>query len=160
MQGLQFLKTPVWLVLVVSLFTFSSCLTYQDVEIVSVNDVKVEKFTKDEARVAVTVTVDNPNSYKIKIVNSDLDLFLNGNAMGEAVIDNTIVLPKKSRKEHTIYISTDLSKAAGLLPTLFTMALGSQAKFRVTGTIKAKAFGIGKKFPVDFQENVKLPSSW
>ena len=55
--------------------SLTSCLTYEEVEFVGVKNVDVESFSMKEAVIKVTVQVKNPNKYKIKITNSDLDLY-------------------------------------------------------------------------------------
>ena len=137
--------------------SLSSCLTYEEVEFVGVKDVDVESFSMKEAVVKVTVQVKNPNKYKIKITNSDLDLFLNGNDLGKAVIQEKIILEKQSNDSHTFTVKTNIGKAAGALGGLL-LGIGRAPELHVKGTIKAKAFGIGKNFPVDVKERVSMPS--
>lgn len=141
------------------LLMMTACVSYEEVEIVSIDDVEIVSFSTEKIVVKITATVHNPNNYKIKIVNSDLDLFLNARNMGKATIDDKIVLPKKSKDQHIFTVTSDLKKAGGLIGGILTMGLGGGAELRVKGTIKAKAFGIGKKFPVDLKERVSM-SGW
>ena len=53
------------------------CKMYQEVEVLEVQNVEVTEFSEDLVEVEVELLVDNPNWYNVKIVESDLDLFLN-----------------------------------------------------------------------------------
>jgi LEA14-like dessication related protein len=147
------------LFVLITSITMSSCLTYQEVEFVGMKGVEVEDMSTKEIKVRVSIQVKNPNNYKIKITKSDLDLFLGGKALGKAVIGERIILPKNSNETHTFTISTDLSKLGGMLGVGAMMLGGGSKTFRVKGWVKAKAFGVGKKFPVDFKESLKIPLS-
>jgi LEA14-like dessication related protein len=147
------------LMLLLTSVMMNSCASYQEVEFVGVRGVEVEDMTAKEIRVRVSIQVKNPNNFKIKITKSDLDLFLGGKALGKAEIGERIVLPKQSNEVHTFTISTDLSKLGGMLGVGAMMLGGGSKTFRVKGWVKAKAFGVGKKFPVDFKESLKIPAS-
>jgi len=105
----------------------------------------------------VAMQINNPNNYKISIVNSDLDLYLNETNLGKAEIDNKVVLPPNSNEIQHAFISTSLKNvASNSLPILLTLMNKKSFPIHVKGNIKAKAKGLSKSFPVDFKENANL----
>ena len=133
------------------------CLEYKEVTVVDVTGVGIKDLSAKGVVVEVAMQIKNPNKYDINIVDSDLDLYLKGNKMGEAKIQEKITLPKKSNKIHRFTIKSSLQDvASGILPLIMEVVMTKSVDLQVKGDIKAKAKGIGKRFPVDFKERVKL----
>lgn len=136
---------------------FTSCLKYQEVKVLGVEDVKIKEFSTKGVEVEVSIKISNPNSYKIKMVHSDLEIFVKGKKAGKARIVNKITLPKKSEAVHTFTITANynqiLSALGGGLLSLFS---SGTIPLQIKGNITAKALGIRKTFPVNVKENVKL----
>ncbi len=152
----QRIHIPLWTVLLMAVL-FSSCFSYKEVEVKNIQSVKIEKMNKDGIDVRVSVLVNNPNNYKISIVNSNLNLFLSGKELGKAVIKEKVSLPKKSEVVKSFVIHTNFKQlAGGAWNTMLGLVFQSKVKLRVKGSLKARAFMLGKKFPVDFSENVRL----
>lgn len=137
--------------------SFSSCLTYRQVEVMGVKDVSVKQFSTKGFSVDVALRISNPNSFKIKLVKSDLDIYIRGKKAGKARIDNKIVLKRHSRDVHQIRISGDYSKVASALGSgLLNLFSGRPVPLQIKGKITAKALMIRKTFPVDVKHSVKL----
>ncbi|MGB0882306.1 MAG: LEA type 2 family protein [Vicingaceae bacterium] len=133
------------------------CMTYKEVEVIEVTDVGIKKFTTEGVEVEVAMQIKNPNSYNIKIVDSDLQLFADGNKIGTANIENKVTLPKNSNKIHRFTITSSLKDiGSSAFPLLMSVLGGKTIEMQITGDIKASAKGIGKRFPVDFKEKVEL----
>ena len=149
---------------VIILFSFSillstlvGCMTYKDVEMIEVTDVGVKDFTTKGVEVEVAMQIKNPNNYNINIVDSDLELFVKEDRIGTAKIDNKVTLPKNSNKIHRFIIKSSLKDmGASVFPLMMTVMSGGEIEMHIKGDIKATAKGIGKRFPVDFKEKVKL----
>ncbi|MDG1477572.1 MAG: LEA type 2 family protein [Vicingaceae bacterium] len=142
---------------VIFAFSIVGCMTYRDVEMIEVTDVGVKDFTAKGVEVEVAMQIKNPNNYNISIVDSDLTLFAQGNKVGTANIENKVTLPKKSNQIHRFTITSSLKDmGSSAFPLLMTVMGGEPIELQITGDIKAKAKGIGKRFPVDFKEKVTL----
>ena len=137
--------------------SLAGCITYKEVQMIKVTDVGVKNFTTEGVEVEVAMQIKNPNNYKISIVDSDLDLFVKGNRIGTANIDNKVTLPKKSNQIHRFIIKSSLKDmGSSAIPLLMGVLGGGTIDLQIKGDIKAKAKGISKKFPVDFKKKVKL----
>ncbi len=153
----SFKNTALTLSFLTIIFTSMGCMTYKDVEMIEVTDVGVKDFTAKGVEVEVAMQIKNPNNYNINIVDSDLTLFAKGNKVGTANIENKVTLPKKSNQIHRFTITSSLKDmGSSAFPILMSVMGGEAIELQITGDIKATAKGIGKRFPVDFKEKVKL----
>lgn len=135
----------------------SSCLKYEEVKVLGVEDVAVKKFSAKSVELEVSVKIKNPNNYKIKIVGSDLDLFVNGNKSGKAKILDKIVIPKHSEEVHTFIVQANYKEVmAGLKGGIFSILTGGAVPLRIKGKITAKAKMLRKSFEVDITEKVSF----
>ena len=135
----------------------SSCFTYKDVEISSVQGFEIKNFSGKGIEALVTVEVNNPNNYDITVMDTDLDLFINSREMGKARIKENIKLNKRSKEKYSFTVLADFKSAAGgLLSSLFTLFSSKSIDLRLKGTAKGRALFITRKVKVDLSEKVKL----
>lgn len=146
------------LILLVSLvFVLTSCVTYKDVEFVSFDTISIENLSFTGVDVGVTVTIKNPNNYKIKIVDSDIDLFIGDNNLGKIVVPEKLVFDRKVEKQQTFVVETGLSKISkSAIFSLMAILNKEGVRVKAKGTFKAKAFAVGKTFLIDFEDDVKM----
>jgi len=135
----------------------SSCLKYEEVKVLGVEDVAVKKFSAKSVELEVSVKIKNPNNYKISIVGSDLDLYVNRNKSGKAKIIDKIVIPKHSEEIHRFIVQANYKEVmAGLKGGIFSILTGGSVPLRIKGKITAKAKMLRKSFDVDITEKVSF----
>lgn len=134
-----------------------SCNIYKEVEVLEVRDVALKEFSQDQVEIEVTLVLDNPNWYKIKIVDSDLDLYLNKRDIGNLKLADKVYVPKKTRSVQTIGIYTDYKDLKeNFLQNMLTLLFTSKTELQVTGYVKARGLMVGKKVLVDVKQEVDL----
>lgn len=134
-----------------------SCIDYKEVEVIEVSDIGIHDLTTENIEIEVTMKINNPNNYKISVVDSDLELYIKGKKIGAANIKDKIVLPKKSNEKHKIVVKTGLGDMlSGAIPVLIGLIFDNSIDLAIKGDIKARAKSLSKSFPVDFKEKVKL----
>lgn len=144
-------------IIIICSFFMVSCNSYKEVKINKIERVGVKKFSVSEIEFFVELQIENPNNYKISITDGDLDLYIKDKKIGKTILQNKLILPKKSNEIHEILISTPLKDAlSGTIPLVLGVIGKKNIFIHVQGEIKAKAKGIAKKIPVDFKENVAL----
>lgn len=150
-------KLFLYLTLILLAFSNTGCLEYKEVKVVDVTSVGIKDISAKGIVVEVSMQIKNPNKYAINIVDSDLDIYLKGNKVGKANLQEKITLPKKSNKIHRFTIKSSLKEvASGIMPLMLSLLSNSNIEIQIKGDIKARAKGISKKFPVDIKEKVKL----
>ncbi len=139
------------------IFSLNSCFTYQDLTIGGVDNVKIDKFNKEEIKLTLFVKINNPNNYKIKVKKSIFDLFVAGKEIGKVKMKEDVVIDKEKEKQYEIALSTTMKDASSsALNALGSAIFSGKVKIRVKGKAKAKVMFIGKKFDVDFQDEIPL----
>lgn len=145
------------LLLLLMVVSTSGCMKYKEVEVVEVKEVGIKSISLKGIDIEVAMQIKNPNNYDISIVDSDLALFAEGEKVGRASVKEKIKLKKKSNKIHRFTIQTSASEIlSGAIPVILSVLTKGNIELQVTGDIKAKAKGIGKRFPVNFKDRVKL----
>ena len=146
------------LVILFSVFFLTSCFDYEDVEFKGVQNIGLDDRSGGTITVRIDMKVNNPNSYNIKINKSSLDVFVNGSKVGKTKMKNNIVLKKNHQDVYSLYLTLSEKELKRSALSSIGSLLTGRMKVRIKGEIKAKVYGIGKKFPIDVEEPVNLGS--
>ncbi|MBS1569409.1 MAG: LEA type 2 family protein [Bacteroidetes bacterium] len=135
----------------------AGCMSYSDVEFKGVQGARITRLDASGIAATVMVQVHNPNNYRITVTDPDMDLFLNGQAVGKATLDSAIVLERNSDRTYAIPLHATLAKGQNnLLPVLMGAALTGSVKLGVKGTVVGKAKMMGKRFPFEMEQQLDL----
>ena len=128
----------------------TGCLSYEEVTFKGITDVEVSKLDQSGVAARVSVTLDNPNTFRIHVSDPNVDLFLNEVYIGKAVLDSNIVLDKKSVKDYTVPLhATFDNHGAQAMGAMLTVALTGKATLKAKGSIVGRAFLLRKRFPFE-----------
>ena len=141
-----------WFAITALLFLFSSCLEFDDVKFKGVESIKFPKIDQNELLIDLSLKLDNPNTYKIKIKPSVLDVYIGGVLMGQVQIDKKLVIKKKQENSYSTQLVCKLED--GVLFSLMKFATMKEISVRFKGRIKGSVYGINKK--VDIDETKKI----
>lgn len=149
--------TLVKLSIVFSLLALLSCSAYKEVEMLGVQNYNIDNITKENVDLAITVKVNNPNDYNIKIKKTALDLFIETNKVGKAQMKEDVVLKKNTNAEYTFVVTADYKELSnGVLKAAPTAIFKNNIRIGAKGRVKAKAFGVGKKFDLDLVDTINI----
>ena len=158
------MKISKWFYAVVPLLIFSvaacvSCSSIQPVELKKVESVKILNSSTSGIDMEVTMVISNPNFLKFTITQGDLNIVLNKIDMGKAELKNHVTLPAHSEKSEKFIVHVGVSNALlGGFASLLSIFKSNTAVVTMKGTIRARALGISRTFPVD--ETTKIPFSY
>ena len=141
-----------------SIFFLTSCFDYEDVEFKGVQNFGLDNRSEGNITVRIDLKVNNPNNYNIKIKRSSLDIFVNGARVGKTKMKNNIVLKKNLQDVYPLYLTLSEKELKGSALSSIGSFLKGSMKLRLKGDIKAKVYGVGKKFPIDIEEPINLRS--
>lgn len=146
------------IITLISFVFLTSCFDYEDVEFRGVQNVGLEGRSEGNITLRIDMKVNNPNNYNIKIKKSALDVYVNGSKVGRTKMKNNITLKKNYQEVYPLYLSlSEKELKSSALSTIGSFLKGSM-KVRIKGDIKAKVYGVGKKFPIDIEEPVNFRS--
>lgn len=146
-----------YLLILTIISVFISC-KYNEVELIKVSDYSIGNFSGDNVDINMNIEVNNPNNYNIKIKKTTLDLFVDGKKIGEAPMQQNIVLEKNNQKNYPLTVRAnykDLSKS--LFSNITDLFEKKSVKLGIKGKVKASAYGVvGKKFDLEVEEEINL----
>ena len=136
---------------------FSGC-DVQEIELDEIQELKLEKFSKEGIVLRVKAKIDNPNSFNIKVTDSDFEVFLNDKYISKGKFDDKIKLLKKSSNSYEFTLRTEaLENPNDLMPILLQAALTGKVKGKITGYVKGKTFlFISRKVDVNIEEKLEI----
>ena len=135
----------------------TGCFSYQEVTLKGITDVSIEQMDQNGVSAQVTVRVDNPNAFRIRVGDPDVDLFLNDSPIGKASIDSTVVLEKRTEREYVVPLRASFN--GGGLPAmgaLLSAAFGGKVRVKASGTVTAQALLLRKKIPFEAEHELDL----
>src|SRR5690606_30035989 len=89
------------------LIGLASCNLYKEVEVTTVGDLRITEMGKDGIFAEVPLTIHNPNSFRLKLVESDIDLMINRKAMGKVNLAEPLYITRKSTGDYVLKLRTD-----------------------------------------------------
>jgi LEA14-like dessication related protein len=147
------MKRDVLLCLVPLVFT--SCLGYREVVLKDVLSVDLRRIDASGIDVTVEVVIDNPNGYRIKARDPDVDLFINGIGVGKAGMDSVIVLEKRSTRTYAIPMHVGIEHQR-LVSMVMLSALNGKTQFSAKGVVTGQAGPFKHRFPFEVEEVLEL----
>lgn len=127
-----------------------ACGGYRDVVLKGVTDVQVTRFDAGGLQARVKVALENPNTYRIHVMDPDVDLYINGTYIGKATMDSSLVLAARSTGEHTIPVRAGFGgNTVQAMGALMGAALTGRATLKAKGTIAGRAFLLRRRFPFE-----------
>lgn len=137
---------------------FTAC-EYQDVEMVSLDDYKLENVLTPSEPLYLTIdaTLKNPNNYKITVKKAEFRLKIAGKDMGPVHLETPVVMKKNSSEAHEIRLRLDNNKVLKALKgSAWQMLTKGEVDVEVKGRLKGKVMGIGKWFDIKHKESMRI----
>lgn len=141
-------------VILLLLFTLSSCIQFEQVKFLGISNVSNVKKDGKAIDLDLDFRMDNPNTYAIKVKPSRLDVYLNDSKMGIIHLNEKVKLKKKSEGIYTAKLTLELDGFNVL--ALAKSALTGKVELNFKGKIKAGNGLITKSFDVDEKKSLDL----
>jgi len=137
------------------IFAFQGCRVYSDVEFKGVKETRFTSFNAQGVSCEFDVEVYNPNPYKITLMQSDVNLFLEGTRLGKVQLPESAVL----HAENSTILKLTCTAEPSSIPKIVGGAIGLVFKKDVIiegkGMVTAKASLVTKTVPVAFTQRIK-----
>jgi len=122
-------------------------MEYDEVNIVSIGKIELDSFEGTTAHVNVDLELNNTNFFALKIKPSTLDVYVEEEYIGKAVLLEKVKIKRKSSDIYNAKIQ--LQGESGILRKAMKYALRKELKIRLTGYVKGSVYGIPKKVKVN-----------
>lgn len=134
----------------------SGCDGYEELSLVGQPDVKIKGVNNGTIELDLILRIENPNSRSFKVKDANFSIYVNDANLGNSKMDKNITIEGNSTKEYAFPMQVKLNGEDFSLGLIFSTIFQKQVKLRVDGHIKAGAFLINQKFPVEWEENISL----
>lgn len=127
------------LILAIVLAATSGCSKIERLKVGSVRNVSFKGMANNTINLEVTVPIENPNSFRLKIKNADMKVTSNGTEIGRIKQMDDLVIAGKSTKEYPVNVSIELTNLGGGLLSAMRL-FNSKTDLRMNGTVKVRSF--------------------
>jgi len=143
-----------WLLLLVVVM-LQSCRVYRDVEFKAVKETRFTSFNSKGISCEFEVELFNPNPYKITLMQSDVDLYLEGTRLGKVQLPESAQLNADGKTLLKLACTADPSSIPKLVGGAIGMVFKKDVVIEGKGSVTAKAFLITKSVSVEFKQRLK-----
>ena len=144
------------LFLLISMLSAVSCANLENIEVGEIEDVNIGKFGGKTVEFEVILPIENPSSFRFRIVNVDLDVYINEKYMGKISNVDHVLIPSKSTELYTFPLKVEFSDILKGALSVFNMYLDRQAEVMIRGKISVRSFPVTRRINVDEKTLVKL----
>lgn len=146
-----------WPHLLLLVIVMSSCNIYKDLEVSEVRDLRLTEMSREGVKAEIDVDIYNPNFYNVKLVKSDVDLFLNDKPVGKVLLSEKLVIEKKKEQLYTIVVYSDLEDlGSSFMEMLISAMLFKKIHVKADGELRGKALFIGRNVGINVDQDVDL----
>ncbi len=133
------------LLLTILAISLSSCKIFKKPTVDKIRDIQVVSISPDKSVVKVSLIVNNPNCYKLKVDKLNIELQNKDRGkIGAATLSKEVIVPKRSS------INVDFNVELDTRPVVkMVSSLDQKVQFYIVGKGHGKALGIGKSFKFD-----------
>jgi LEA14-like dessication related protein len=135
---------------------FLSCSGFGEIEVGDIEDVRFSKLALKSVEFEVQLTIDNPTAFRYRIIDVDLDVFINNEYLGNIRNVDNVLIPGRSSELYTFPLRAEFSSILGSALSMYRFYLDRNADIRVSGTITARSFPFTKKIPVNEATEVNM----
>lgn len=136
------------------MITLQGCRVYRDVEFKGVKETRFTSFNAKGVSCEFDVEIFNPNPYKISLMKSDVDLFLEGTRLGRVELPESATLDAEEKTTLKLSCTAEPSSIPKLVGGAIGMVFKKELIIEGKGTVTAKAFLITKTVPVEFKQKL------
>jgi LEA14-like dessication related protein len=148
------LRKAYWFLFLAAL-TLQGCRVYRDVEFKGVRETRFTSFNAQGVSCEFDVELHNPNPYKITLMQSDIELFLEGTRLGKVQLPSSAVLNAEEDTRLKLTCTAEPSSIPKLVGGAIGLVFKKDLVVEGKGTVTAKAFLITKTVPVQFTQRIK-----
>ncbi len=135
---------------------FFSCSGFDSIEVGDIEDVMLGRFANSSVEFEVLMPIDNPTSFRFRIVDVDLDFYISSQYIGNISNVDKVLIPSRSSEVYTFPLKVQFSNILKGALSMFNLFLGRQAEIEVKGRISVRSFPFMRKIEVDEKTCLKL----
>ncbi len=136
--------------------TAISCSEFENIDVGEIQDVNFNRFSGREIEFEVIMPIDNPSALRFRIVNVDLDVYVNNEYFGKITNVDNVSVPSRSNEMYSFPMKVELSNILKGALSMYNFYLDRQAEVVIKGKISARSFPFTRSINVDEKTNLRL----
>ncbi len=153
---MKFIRFYLLILVSASLLFGSGCAKIEEVEVGDIRNFEMTRFTGSGIEFEISLPVENPNRFRVRVVEADVDIIHKGRKLGRIKNPENLVIPAGSSEVHTLSGTIMLESLSGGSSSLLSIFFDRSADVELTGNIKVRSFiysrtfQVNEKFRIDF----------
>lgn len=151
-----FPKRLLLLALIILSQVITSC-EFKDITLERVEGFQVESLKGGKLKGTLTVVLNNPNSFDVKVKSGEFDVLNGDKHMGTAELGNSFKILSNTTESYPIPVEAEVGNLlSGGLSSLAGLLTGKAPKFKLKGELKAGNWLYTKKVPVEIETDLPI----
>ena len=148
------MKNGYWIIFAVFLTATFSCRQPKPLEYRKTSDLKFNSLRFPNSEITLRLELYNPNSFRVKVKNADIDVYINDSYIGKVlVVKGRCLIPRESPFELPVKLAVDLNQ---VLPNAAKLLFDRTVIVKVSGKIRAGKHGIFINVPVYYESKQQV----
>ena len=138
-----------YLVTGVLILVLVACAGFENIEVGEIEEIKFNRFADRSVEFEVLMPIDNPSSFRFRIVDVDLDVHINNEYIGKIRNVDNVSIPSGSSEVYTFPLRVEFSNILRGALSMYNVLLMRKAEVSVEGHITVRSFPLTRRLKVD-----------
>jgi LEA14-like dessication related protein len=138
------------LLLAFAAFLFVACAGLKEIRIGNLRNIEVKGFENNKVELEITLPVENPNPYTVKIKDADIRIMNGDTELGRVIQMDKVVITRKSAKDYPVKLTVELTGLKDNIFSIYKIFGSKKNKMRIMGEIKAGYLLYSKSVKIDY----------
>lgn len=138
----------IWCLYIVVASVLLSCSSPKALEYKTYHNFSIQKLGFTNTTISLDLEYYNPNNFGMRLKNTDLDIYVNGNLLGHSVTDSLITIPKKNTFLVPVKFDVDMKNA---FKNAWNTLIGKEVLIRLSGKVKVGKGNVFLNFPIEYE---------
>ncbi len=126
-----------------------ACAGLESIEVGEIEDINFNRVADRSIEFEVLMPIENPSGLRFRIVDVDLDVYINDEYLGKIRNVDNVLIPSRSSELYTFPLKVEFANILRGAVSMFTFFLDRKAYIEVKGEIRVRSFPFGKSIPVE-----------
>ncbi|MEE4196289.1 MAG: LEA type 2 family protein [Bacteroidales bacterium] len=127
----------------------SGCSPVKEIQMGEIQDVRIRNIVNNRVGLELDLPVTNPGHFKLKIIEMDVDLSVNGKHLGKVTNPEKIIIPPQFDSIHTFPLQLELSNLLAGAMYMYRLKDMKNLEMQIKGKVKGRSFLYTKTVDVD-----------
>ncbi|MEO6136631.1 MAG: LEA type 2 family protein [Ginsengibacter sp.] len=137
----------IWFFYFAAVSVLLSCSSPKALEYKTYHNFSIQSLGFTNTSISLDLEYYNPNNFGMRLKNTDLDIFVNGNLLGHSVTDSLISIPRKGTFLVPVKFNVDMQNA---FKNAWNTIVGKEVLIRLSGKVKVGKGNVFMSFPVEY----------